>query len=70
MVSRLQQALASFRGCWKILALTDAVYKVLALVVLTPLLGMLIRVLISLSGDDVLSDTDILFFLLGPSGWI
>ncbi len=49
--------------------LTDIIYKILAFVVLTPLLGILFRILISLSGDAVLSDTDILFFFLRPAGW-
>ena len=70
MAAKLQQAVSNFRDCWKTLALTDAVYKLLALFVLTPVLGVVFQTLISLSGDKVLSDTDILHFLLGPMGWI
>ncbi len=59
-----------FRRCWKQLFVTDVVYKVIAFVVLTPLLAILFRVLVSLSGSAVLTDQDILFFVLGPVGWI
>lgn len=58
-----------FRQSWRSLFLTDAVYKLLAFVLLSPLLGVLFRVLIAMSGAAVLSDMDILFFLLGPLGW-
>ena len=59
-----------FRSSWKTLALTDIVYKIIAFVVLTPLLGLLFRVLLAASGSAVLADQDILFFFLGPVGWI
>ncbi len=59
-----------FRSSWKTLALTDIVYKIIAFVVLTPLLGLLFRVLLATSGSAVLADQDILFFFLGPVGWL
>ena len=37
---------------------------------LTPLIGILFRVLIAASGKSILTDQDILFFFLGPIGWI
>ena len=40
------------------------------MVVLTPLVGILFRVLVAVSGRSVLADQDILFFFLGPVGWI
>ena len=58
------------RTSWKALALADAAYKILAIVVLTPILGILFRTLIALSGRSVLADQDILFFFLGPVGWV
>jgi len=62
--------LRDFRSSWKALVLTDIAFKVIAFIVLTPLAGILFRVLIALSGRAVLSDIDILMFFLGPVGWI
>ena len=70
MSSSLRATIAEFRSCWKQLLLTDVIYKLIAFTLLTPLLGTLFRVLVSLSGDDVLSDTDIAYFFLQPVGWI
>jgi glycerophosphoryl diester phosphodiesterase len=63
-------AIRDFRSSWKSLVLTDIAFKVLAFIVLTPLLGVLFRTLIATSGSAVVSDLDILFFFLGPVGWI
>jgi glycerophosphoryl diester phosphodiesterase len=52
------------------LVLTDIVYKAISLVLLTPLVGGLFRLLVAISGSALLSDVDILFFFLGPVGWI
>jgi len=52
------------------LALTDVIYKLIAFIVLTPLVGVLFRVLLAASGRTLLADEDILFFFLGPVGWI
>lgn len=70
MSSSLRATIVDFRSCWKQLLLTDVIYKLIAFTLLTPLLGTLFRVLVSLSGDDVLSDTDIAYFFLQPVGWI
>ncbi|MGB0597964.1 MAG: glycerophosphodiester phosphodiesterase family protein [Rubripirellula sp.] len=70
MSSSLRATIVEFRSCWKQLLLTDVIYKLIAFTLLTPLLGTLFRVLVSLSGDDVLSDTDIAYFFLQPVGWI
>ncbi len=58
------------RVCWKELLLAGVAYKIVAFVVLTPLVGCLFRVLIAISGSPVLSDVDILFFFLRPVGWL
>ncbi|MEA1951986.1 MAG: glycerophosphodiester phosphodiesterase, partial [Planctomycetota bacterium] len=68
--SLLSTAAADFRRSWKDLALTDIAYKIIAFVTLTPLVGILFRVLVSISGKSVLADQDILYFFLGPVGWI
>ena len=57
------------RSTWQPLVLTAAAFKVLAFVVLTPLLGVLFRTLIGFSGRAVLSDVDMVLFFLGPAGW-
>ena len=57
-------------GCWRRLVLTDLVYKALAFGLLTPLLGVVFRLMITLSGESVLSDTDIALFLVRPLGWL
>jgi glycerophosphoryl diester phosphodiesterase len=68
--SLLDNAAGDVRCSWKELALTDLAYKLVALIVLTPLVGILFRVLVAVSGRSVLADQDILFFFLGPVGWI
>ena len=59
-----------FRLAWKELVLADLVYKTIAFAVLTPLVGLILRLTLSVSGTEVLADQDILRFLLGPVGWI
>ena len=59
-----------FRSSWKALVLTDITYKIIAFVLLTPLVGVLFRVLVALSGRSILADQDILIFFLGPVGWV
>lgn len=66
----LPAALRDFRECWKDLALTDIAYKVLAFIVLTPIVGILFRLLVEMSGRKVIADEDIVQFLLEPLGWI
>ena len=70
MSSLIGGTVRTFHRSWKQLVLTDIVYKVIALVLLTPLVGGLFRLLVAISGSAVLSDVDILFFFLGPVGWI
>ncbi|MCG8583099.1 MAG: glycerophosphoryl diester phosphodiesterase membrane domain-containing protein, partial [Pirellulales bacterium] len=67
MISR---CLAEFRRSWKKLFLTDLAFKLIAFVVLTPLVGVLFRFFVGISGRQVLADEDILFYFLGPVGWI
>lgn len=50
--------------------LTEIACKIIAFIVLTPLVGVLFRVLVGFSGRSVLTDQDILYFFLGPVGWI
>jgi glycerophosphoryl diester phosphodiesterase len=68
--SLLATGAADLRTTWKALALTDIAYKIIALIVLTPLVGILFRTLLAMSGRSVLADQDILHFFLGPVGWV
>ena len=54
----------------KRLALTDITYKLLAFVLLTPVVSVLFHVLVARSGRSVLADEDILQFALEPLGWV
>lgn len=58
------------RSSGKSLVLTDIFFKVIAFVVLTPVIGMLFRGFLSLSGRTILADTDIAAFVLHPLGWL
>jgi glycerophosphoryl diester phosphodiesterase len=61
---------SDLRHGWKQLALTDILYKIAAFILLTPLVGILFRALLALSGGTLLADQDILFFFLRPMGWL
>lgn len=54
---------------WRTLVAADLLYKLLAFVILTPLLAGLFRCLLAVAGESVLSDVDIAMFLAGPFGW-
>ncbi len=58
------------RASWRRLIVTDILYKILAFVVLTPLVGMLLRALLALFGHAAVSDMDVVLFCLGPAGWV
>ena len=68
--SLIKSSVAVIRLSWRPLVLTDVAFKLIAFIVLTPLVGVLFRALLALSGSDVVSDLDIVFFLFGPVGWI
>jgi len=59
----LTGAFHDFGRAWRELLATDVLYKVLAFGILTPLVGIALRAFVSTSGNSVLADTDILFFL-------
>jgi glycerophosphoryl diester phosphodiesterase len=68
--SFLRDCVHDLKVGWKDLCVTDILYKMVAFVLLTPLVGLLYRVLLGFTGRTVLADEDILHFLLGPVGWI
>lgn len=59
-----------FRRCWKRLFLTGILYKLVLLILLTPLVTILFRIFVSASGKTLLADQDILFFFVSPLGWL
>lgn len=64
------QIIRHLRACWPTLIVCDLVFKGIALLLLTPLVGLLFRWFLSFSGRTVLADMDIARFLLHPLGWL
>lgn len=62
------EAWRDFRRIWLQLLATSLIYKMIAFAVLTPFSALLLRALVSTSGDSVVADEQILFFLLSPVG--
>ncbi|MEW4526281.1 glycerophosphodiester phosphodiesterase [Maioricimonas sp. JC845] len=65
----LKSVARNLAACWRGLVLTDLVFKVVTLSLLTPLISLLFHSFLAFSGRDVLADTDIALFLLHPLGW-
>ena len=61
-------AMRDFLRTWPRMLATDLVLKLLAFVLLTPLVGVALRRFVSLSGKSLLADQDILLFVLSPLG--
>jgi glycerophosphoryl diester phosphodiesterase len=59
----------SVKSSWKALVLTDILVKAIAFVLLTPLVSLVFRGFLAVSGRTVLADIDIANFLLHPIGW-
>ena len=66
----LRKTIGDFGRHWPQLLLTNGLYTVIAVVLLTPLLAALAQLLLYLAGKPVLADQDILFFVLQPAGLI
>lgn len=66
----LGTVIRQFRQLWRPLVVTDIVFKCLGFALLFPLVGLLFRAFLALSGRTVLADTDIVHFLLHPVGWL
>ena len=62
------QAVGDFLRAWPRLLATDLIYKLIALAVLAPLVGVALRLFLSTSGSAVVADQDILYFILSPIG--
>ena len=70
ILNMLKAARNDFRLAWKGLILTDLVCKAVVFALLFPLAGLLMRLTMAASGMEILTDQDILIFLLGPAGWL
>ncbi len=70
MTQILYAVIDDFRASWKTLAITDIFYKFISFLVLSSIVGIAFRMMLSLSGRTVLADEDILYFLLEPIGWV
>ena len=64
----LLEAQRDFRRTWPQLLLTDLLARTIAVVVLTPMIGLLIKAFLLQTDDGVLADTDIVVFLFHPFG--
>lgn len=65
-----REIVQTLKSAWKALVATDLLFKVIAFVALTPLVSLLFRGFVSISGREVLADVDIAQFLLHPIGWM
>ncbi len=64
------QASRDFAATWPRLLGAHVVYQSVAFVFLTPVVALALRAFVSFSGDIVLADEDILFFVLSPFGFV
>lgn len=66
----LNESASDFRRCWRRLFLTGIFYQLITFILLTPLVSVLFRFFVSMSGKTLLADQDILFFFVAPLGWL
>jgi glycerophosphoryl diester phosphodiesterase len=66
----LRAAFRAIRLRWRQVLLTGIAYKLLAFVLLTPIVSLAFRWFVDSSGRQVLADQDILFFFVSPVGGI
>lgn len=64
----LVQSLRDFRRTWPQLILTDLLARILGIVVLTPVVGLLLKVFLATTETGVVTDGSIVGFLLHPAG--
>jgi glycerophosphoryl diester phosphodiesterase len=62
------KAVGDLLHAWPRLLAADVVYKIVAFVILTPLVSLSLKLFIASKGSSVLADQDILFFVLSPVG--
>ena len=64
----LKEALGDFRRTWPQLVLTDLLAKILAVVIIAPALGLLVKLFLWRTSTGVVTDEAIVSFLLHPFG--
>jgi len=64
----LLKARSDFRRTWPQLLLVDLLSRIIVVVVLTPMVALLVKIFLLQTDDGVLTDTDIVVFLLHPFG--
>ena len=66
----LNKVLTNLQSCWKTLVVSDLLFKAITLLILTPIVSLLFRLFLFVSGRTVLADADIARFFLHPLGWL
>ena len=66
----IRQIIDAFRLNWKLFLKIHIIVNVLSFLVLTPLLSLVMGWLVLASGHSALTDEDILFFVLSPTGML
>ena len=61
---------SDFSHRWTNLVAADLIYKAAAFIILAPLAAVILQMFLRLSGNEALSDQDILYFALKPLGWV
>ncbi|TWT61391.1 glycerophosphodiester phosphodiesterase [Rubinisphaera italica] len=64
------QKLHQLKFSWRKLIAADIAFKLILFLVLTPVISLMFRFFVELSGRTVLADTDIAIFLIHPLGWL
>ncbi len=65
----IEMSVHDYRRCWKRLFVTGICYQLISFILLTPLVSILFRIFVSVSGKTLLADQDILLFFVSPLGW-
>jgi glycerophosphoryl diester phosphodiesterase len=66
----IRQVIEAFRLNWRLFLSIHIIVNVLSILILTPLLSVLLGWLVLASGHTALTDEDILFFVLSPTGML
>ena len=66
--SVLKEALGDFRRTWPQLVLTDLLARILAVVIIAPVVGLLVKLFLWRTTTGVVTDEAIVSFLLHPFG--
>lgn len=66
----LRTMVKQLSATWKMLVLTDVLFKIIAFVAFTPLISLLFRAFLWMAGHTILADADIVGILLHPIGWL